>query len=473
MAGTTVKWLFLDHFNDYNSWPWAHINSVTNQWKEHPSFAVCEVLFILLGIASFVHAFKTPDVTGTRHLRYIWVTTFILGTLNDYIFMVLPVVDNFWQAQAIFMLTPRMPLYIPLAYNAFMYWSLVAAARTFYHWKRDRVAEASMCGLLGCLFYAPYDLCGATFLWWTWHDSDPAISIRWLNVPAGSTAWTITFNFSVCYLLRLGADQKWGYFKRLCLASLATPMMIVILNGIMLMAADPPSLPGLRTIVVAFVVFVFMVLRGFVSKPKGRVDFIRGEPIWVTVVIAGYFLTLICTMYYFTPESQISTGVHQTIGPCNVTEFDMLGYPRSRYICAEQYPSQYFRFDCPEDRLDAIGRWKHVGPEHLEKTHLNTEQESLVSWYTVCGQPHRNWEIWMLFVCCLSTSAFSSFCWAFTLVKGMETSTKSHPRPGQFESSAPPVLQRGTPESDMPNVASNAYTDTIKGRTKKSKNESS
>ena len=27
----------------------------------------------------------------------IWVATFIVGTVNDYIFMLLPVVDNFWQ----------------------------------------------------------------------------------------------------------------------------------------------------------------------------------------------------------------------------------------------------------------------------------------------------------------------------------------------------------------------------------------
>ena len=28
----------------------------------------------------------------------IWIATFIVGTVNDYIFMLLPVVDNFWQA---------------------------------------------------------------------------------------------------------------------------------------------------------------------------------------------------------------------------------------------------------------------------------------------------------------------------------------------------------------------------------------
>ena len=74
------------------------------------------------------------------------------GTANDAIFMMLPMVDNFWQAQvvkakiffpghhcksswllhqelgnsqnqtqAVVMLTPRMPLYIPCVYNVFLY----------------------------------------------------------------------------------------------------------------------------------------------------------------------------------------------------------------------------------------------------------------------------------------------------------------------------------------------------------------
>ena len=103
--------------------------------------------------------------------------------MNDYIFMLLPVVDNFWQAQAIFMLTPRMPLYIPCVYNGFMYWSTVAARRL----RLSPTREASLSALLAAIFYAPYDLCGATFLWWTWHDTDPGVQLRWLGVPGGST----------------------------------------------------------------------------------------------------------------------------------------------------------------------------------------------------------------------------------------------------------------------------------------------
>src|SRR3989338_2324296 len=97
------------------------------------------------------------------------------------------------------MLTPRLPLYIPCVYNCFMYFGVTAAwklrlttpsARLF---SLGRIAEAAAAGLLAELFYAPYDIVGAKFLWWTWHDTDAAIAERLLGVPIGSSIWVITF----------------------------------------------------------------------------------------------------------------------------------------------------------------------------------------------------------------------------------------------------------------------------------------
>ena len=122
--------------------------------------------------------------------------------MNDYIFMLLPVVDNFWQAQGLVMLTPRMPLYIPCVYNGFMYWSTVAAARLGLG---SPVAEASCAGLLAVLFYAPSDMCGAKFLWWTWHDTDPGVALRWLGVPGGST---VTWHRGTCCVAYRSLNQK-------------------------------------------------------------------------------------------------------------------------------------------------------------------------------------------------------------------------------------------------------------------------
>ena len=49
---------------------------------------------------------------------------------------------------------------------------------------------------MGEMIYAPYDLTGVKFLWWTWHDTDAPVRERILGVPVGSTVWVITFTAS-------------------------------------------------------------------------------------------------------------------------------------------------------------------------------------------------------------------------------------------------------------------------------------
>lgn len=105
----SLSWLVLEHFREYNQWPWQSFNSLEQQLAHHPSFVFAEFLFVLLSGFAFLHAACESYAKEERRLLLIWVATFIVGTVNDYIFMLLPVVDNFWQAQGLIMLTPRMP----------------------------------------------------------------------------------------------------------------------------------------------------------------------------------------------------------------------------------------------------------------------------------------------------------------------------------------------------------------------------
>ena len=41
-----------------------------------------------------------------------------------------------------------------------------------------------------------------------------------------------------------------------------------------------------------------------------------------------YFVYLVANMLIGVPESHVSTGVHQTVGPCNVTDADLAGHSR-------------------------------------------------------------------------------------------------------------------------------------------------
>lgn len=432
----TLSWLFVEHFREYDAWPWARLNSVQKQYQEHPAFLVGEFLFIALTCLSFAHAWTVPDKEGRRRLKLLWVASFVVGVVNDYIFMLLPVVDNFWQAQAIVMLTPRMPLYIPCVYNAFMYWAPVAASRVFHHGRKCPVAEAALAGLLGGLLYAPYDVCGARFLWWTWHDSDPGVRGRWLGVPAGSTSWTMTFVFSFALLLRKASDMGWSQPRSLALACLSTPLMMVILNVFTLLGGDDIGAPDVGTVLACMITFGVIVLRELarpaddpravaaVSAAVHKVH--EPEPAVFRIGLVTYFGILAATMATFSPEKQLSTGVHQTFGPCDATDWDLLGFQRNRYICKERYPSWYFGYDCKDALEGATGRWAHVVPWEAAKG----SKDGTASWFTICGRPHESFQVWMMAEGALTLLGATLYTWM------MSTCTK----PG--EAAAPPIVKR-------------------------------
>ena len=47
-------------------------------------------------------------------------------------------------------------------------------------------------------------------------------------------------------------------------------------------------------------------------------------------------------MIFGIPEDHISTGVHQTLGPCDVMDNDISGHERQVYLC--RYGTEYFLF---------------------------------------------------------------------------------------------------------------------------------
>ena len=112
------------HNQEWDSMPWNHFNDPMERFMVLPSFVIGEFYFIFLALACLCHAI----CQGRTHLM-VWIAALTTGTANDAIFMFLPFVDNFWQAQACIMLTPRMPLYIPCVYIVFMYSSTVACWR--------------------------------------------------------------------------------------------------------------------------------------------------------------------------------------------------------------------------------------------------------------------------------------------------------------------------------------------------------
>jgi hypothetical protein len=157
--------------------PWEVFRSPSEVWRDLPTFVFGEFMFIAGAFIALAHAKRS----GRLHLL-AWISALVAGTANDAFFMWIPIVDNFWQAQASIMMSPRMPFYISCAYINFMYWSTVSV------WKLrlPHLAEAVLTGLCAEMIYAPYDIVGVKFLWWTWHDTDSSISQRIFGVPLGS-----------------------------------------------------------------------------------------------------------------------------------------------------------------------------------------------------------------------------------------------------------------------------------------------
>eukprot|EP00435_Cladocopium_sp_Y103_P025630 s3633_g6.t1 len=327
------SWLFLEHFREYNQWPWRSFNPLEQQLAHHPSFVFAEVLFFLLSGFAFLHAACESYAKEERRLMLKpgWKAGVILfSTVNDYIFMLLPVVDNFWQAQGLIMLTPRMPLYIPCVYNGFMYWS-TAGFLVQDHF----VLLVSAVGFGSAFKMFQKQL----------ENTQEFFEVE-IMIPE---AWTITFTACFSLLLRLGADLRWSQVKTLALACWSTPLMLIVLNVFTVLGLDRIGMPGPQTVLAATLCFSAMCICQPKPEawPQKKAQLLNCPEHWsVRAMLCTYFATLVLVGLLFSPEKQVSTGVHQQFGSCNATDIDLMGYERKRYICRERFPMTYFHFDC-------------------------------------------------------------------------------------------------------------------------------
>jgi hypothetical protein len=333
-----------------------------------PSFVIGEYLFIACAALALVHALRQGE-QRRQHLLG-WVGALLAGTANDLFFMALPLVDNFWQAQATIMLTPRLPLYIPCVYICFMYTPLVSVWRL----NLPPLARAALTGLLASVFYAPYDIVGAKFLWWTWHDSDQPIANRILGAPIGSTMWIITFSAAFAWLLNGVLDRRREpgvsaatFAKGLAaVAAFSSLTMMVQMTVLQQLDHGVPGIRGLLFVIAVYGAIAAVGWRRAVPSPRRPADRL------LNAAVIGYFATLVAIAASFDPQSHRSASLHQTYGACHVKATDIAGHVRYKFLCAEDFDED-FSFACVE-KLPAAGS----------------------DWYTVCGRPHRDFPRFLL-----------------------------------------------------------------------------
>lgn len=341
----------------------THFKSLYSQWELMPTFLVGEYLFYILTLIALYHALRSG-----YWYTFIWFAALFTGTCNDIFFMFLPLVDNFWQAQATIMLSERLPLYIPCVYICFMYYSVVAAEQLSI----NVLSSATSAGVLALLFYGPYDVVGAHFLWWTWHETDPSVSQRLIGVPVGSSLWVLTFA-SAFYLLlqickRLLRSRRFRNiifaFALICI--LTTPLMLV--QMFILQLIDQQHIPTLSMLLSVAALYLTITFLGIVYSFMKNAVILKRERSHIILMIAtyGYFLTLSIIAIFGNPEKHISMGVHQTFGPCNITSQDLLGHVRRDFICDSDNDHNFY-LKC-----------------------LNHNPKTYESWYPVCGKPASN-----------------------------------------------------------------------------------
>jgi len=342
--------------------PWRFFTSPVEKWAVQPSFVVGEYLFIVLAGVARWHALKK----GRGHVL-CWVAAILAGTANDLIFMALPLVDNFWQAQGTIMLTPRLPLYIPCVYVCFMYLPTVSVWRL----ELPPIPRAALTGLAGISFYACYDIIGAKFLWWTWHDTDQPIMNRLLGAPIGSTMWVVIFTATFAYLIGRQLDRDPDASRKTC----AKALVIIMLLCSFLMVVQfnvwqivDGRVPGVKGLVLLLTVYAIISARAWLkTKPLAP----KREDKVVFGMLVVYFVTMTIIMAVFSPETHRNLSVHQTYGPCHVEVEDFTRLPRYQFICAEDFDED-FTFECV-DELPAEGD----------------------VWYMVCGKAHTNKGLWI------------------------------------------------------------------------------
>lgn len=360
--------------------------------------------------------------------------------------------DVVFHAQCTIMLTPRLPLYIPCAYVAFVYSSTV----TVWRLRLPMFAQSAASGLLGGLFYCIYDLIGAKYLWWTWHDTDAAISERWLGVPIGSTMWTIVHCF--CFTALIDALVLWK--PRLSLvdcakttlfsALLTTPLMMLCMAPFQLhqlrvsfttmQVTQMPGRPDGLALAAAIAAFLMILLGSDETVPASRMKWLSPRRQWdrlLAMICVVYCVGLVLLMALGHPEDVIATGVHQLYGECGVVEEDLSGYPRYAFLCREDYHEDY---RVPEvegttttttSEEAAGGGAGHVilcGRKTGPLVPREVPPEVGSSWYTLCGKAHSDYHRWVTtetVLALLCAVLYSAILFSTTAAKTQKKKSKS------------------------------------------------
>uniref|UniRef100_A0A1B6CE90 DUF7802 domain-containing protein n=1 Tax=Clastoptera arizonana TaxID=38151 RepID=A0A1B6CE90_9HEMI len=366
------------HFNGFKDWA-VTLSPVQELWAAQPTYLIVQASFCLGGIITFIHA-----LCSRGRFPYLWFGTIFYGLFIESLCYMFPDVDNFWHSQTpIMFLGMRLPLHIIFLYPCFLYQASIAVANL----RLPSWAEPLAVGLIVVLIDIPYDIVSVKFVHWTWHDTDPNIGDRHYWVPWNSyffhctfsTGFTFWFHKTRQWMSTKSVYSKWDYssfrieFISMVLASILGPISGV---GIFMIVYHPlHDLYNIHSEVTFFILFSFAVFTVWTAdrlpKPYSAIPSSKLKWLLILALIVHYS-TFMALVVHGDPQKEISIGLHQPLGPCNVEVpvKSIFGAKLKKYayLCANNYNEDYFDFSC------------------TNKPNPN----KVVRWYTICGTPFIN-----------------------------------------------------------------------------------
>jgi hypothetical protein len=163
--------------------PWTRVNSLMKVFSALPTLPLEEFMAYFLFMRCLSHA------TETNH-QPILASGAIVALLNKLASnRMLGRTDTIFYSPATIMLSPRLPLYTISSMACALYVSYIASLKAK---GASWTGQVALAGLLTHLFTAPQEFNGPRFLWWTWHDSHPAVVHRLANAPASALNYALS-----------------------------------------------------------------------------------------------------------------------------------------------------------------------------------------------------------------------------------------------------------------------------------------
>ncbi|XP_078619533.1 uncharacterized protein LOC144886678 [Branchiostoma floridae x Branchiostoma japonicum] len=362
------------------SW-WIAFRSPLEIYENHANFLVAEIAMYMMAALTLVHALRR----GGRY-RSLWLAALLHGVVTETVCYWVPEIDNFWHAQSsVMMLGRRLPLYIMLCHPVYNYMSNVAASRL----KLGIFPTAYAAALADSVSFHVFDIIAIKLLWWTWHDTDPSIYERHFWVPFTATLYRLTFSPTFT-LLFYGIHKMMTGKRMLQAGSFLQEAGTVVLTGLLafptavathfipLYHSLHDALGASSEVCVLAVIYLYILIVWVADRngPEEARPRKKGDHPWkdeLALVVLINALTFAGLALFAKPETIVSTGIHEPLGPCNETVqfYNAIGQvvAKRKYLCPTDYDEGYMDFHC------VPGGRAPPGVHH---------------WYTVCGTPHEN-----------------------------------------------------------------------------------